>query len=149
MVRGHDHVEERYYVLSRLHSLSHSDDRSFIKTAIKRDCRHYERVPTIALYTKHAVPQVFRLKIPSDLVREIYPETIETLRSTVRNERRNFAMRQLRYLTICAGALRGMPRRQVRYFCTNHEPGRWLETPKCPECGAEYGVTVPPPAEAA
>ena len=34
---------------------------------------------------------------------------------------------------------------QVRYFCTNHDPGRWLETPKCPKCGAEYGVTVPPP----
>ena len=34
---------------------------------------------------------------------------------------------------------------QVRYFCTNHDPGRWLETPKCAKCGAEYGVTVPPP----
>jgi hypothetical protein len=31
---------------------------------------------------------------------------------------------------------------QVRYFCTNHNPGRWLETKKCPQCGAEYGVTL-------
>jgi len=35
---------------------------------------------------------------------------------------------------------------QVRYFCNNHDPGRWLETKKCPECGAEYGVTVTIPA---
>jgi hypothetical protein len=34
----------------------------------------------------------------------------------------------------------------VRYFCKNHEPGRWLETPRCPDCGAEYGVTVAAPA---
>lgn len=30
---------------------------------------------------------------------------------------------------------------QVRYFCTNHDPGRWLEAKKCTECGAEYGAT--------
>ena len=35
---------------------------------------------------------------------------------------------------------------QVRYFCTNHDPGRWLETNKCTQCGAEYGVTVTIPA---
>jgi hypothetical protein len=32
---------------------------------------------------------------------------------------------------------------QVRYFCTNHDPGRWLDTKKCTQCGAEYGVTAP------
>jgi len=34
----------------------------------------------------------------------------------------------------------------VRYFCTNHQPGRWLDTPKCLDCGAEYGVTPTAPA---
>jgi hypothetical protein len=34
----------------------------------------------------------------------------------------------------------------VRYFCKNHDPGRWLNTPKCPDCGAEYGVTLTEPA---
>ena len=29
---------------------------------------------------------------------------------------------------------------QVRYFCTNHDPGRWLDGPACPACGARYGM---------
>jgi len=28
---------------------------------------------------------------------------------------------------------------QVRYFCTNHTPGVWLDAPKCPTCGARFG----------
>jgi hypothetical protein len=35
---------------------------------------------------------------------------------------------------------------QVRYYCINHEPGRWLDGPKCTHCGAEYGVTVASPS---
>jgi hypothetical protein len=34
---------------------------------------------------------------------------------------------------------------QVRYYCKNHNPGRWLDAPRCSKCGAEYGVTVNPP----
>jgi len=29
---------------------------------------------------------------------------------------------------------------EVRYFCTNHSPGRWLDGPACVECGARFGV---------
>jgi len=32
---------------------------------------------------------------------------------------------------------------QVRYYCTNHAQGRWLEKPVCPQCGAKFGD--PPP----
>ena len=32
---------------------------------------------------------------------------------------------------------------QVRYFCTNHNPGQWLASPKCPQCGAQFGVAEP------
>ena len=40
---------------------------------------------------------------------------------------------------------------QVRYYCTNHKPGRWLDAPECPQCGAKFGDPVrpaapPPPA---
>jgi hypothetical protein len=78
MVRGHDHVEERFMFYPAYHAhpilttvaLSRRLSREFVGT--------YERVPTIALYAKNAVPQVFRLNIPSELVREIYPEPIET-----------------------------------------------------------------------
>ncbi len=38
---------------------------------------------------------------------------------------------------------------QVRYYCTNHKPGLWLDTPACPQCGAKFGDPVrkaaPPP----
>ncbi len=28
---------------------------------------------------------------------------------------------------------------EVRYFCTNHNPGLWLEEPLCRRCGAKFG----------
>lgn len=28
---------------------------------------------------------------------------------------------------------------EVRFFCTNHKPGHWLESAQCPECGARFG----------
>lgn len=28
---------------------------------------------------------------------------------------------------------------QVRYFCSNHSPGLWLDEPVCKECGAKFG----------
>lgn len=32
---------------------------------------------------------------------------------------------------------------QVRYFCTNHDPGQWLTSPKCRQCGSQFGVAEP------
>ena len=29
---------------------------------------------------------------------------------------------------------------QVRYYCTNHTPGRWLDSRSCPQCGSQFGV---------
>lgn len=33
----------------------------------------------------------------------------------------------------------------VRYFCTNHDPGIWSDTPTCSQCGARFGAVVAPP----
>jgi len=33
---------------------------------------------------------------------------------------------------------------QVRYFCSNHEPGRWLDAPACQQCGARFGDPARP-----
>jgi hypothetical protein len=38
---------------------------------------------------------------------------------------------------------------QVRYFCTNHTPGLWLDAPACPICGARFGEVVPTPTSTA
>ena len=34
---------------------------------------------------------------------------------------------------------------QVRYHCTTHTPGRWLDTPSCPQCGARFGEPISTP----
>ena len=34
---------------------------------------------------------------------------------------------------------------QVRYYCTNHQPGVWLEAPSCSQCGAKFGDPVRAP----
>ncbi len=33
---------------------------------------------------------------------------------------------------------------QVRYYCTSHKPGRWLDASVCPHCGARFGDPVRP-----
>jgi hypothetical protein len=33
----------------------------------------------------------------------------------------------------------------VRYFCTNHDPGRWLESSTCSECGQRFEEAGPAP----
>jgi hypothetical protein len=35
---------------------------------------------------------------------------------------------------------------QVRDFCTNHDPGRWLDGPACADCGARFGDLAQPAA---
>jgi len=40
----------------------------------------------------------------------------------------------------------------VRYFCSNHSPGIWLDAAKCPQCGARFGdaaAAPTPPGRAA
>jgi hypothetical protein len=34
---------------------------------------------------------------------------------------------------------------QVRFYCTNHTPGRWLDSRSCPQCGSQFGVPDRPP----
>lgn len=35
---------------------------------------------------------------------------------------------------------------QVRYYCTSHTPGHWLDGAVCPECGAKFGAPAYTPA---
>jgi len=50
------------------------------------------------------------------------------------------------------GACEACHEAQVRYYCTNHTPGRWLDAPACGQCGARFGgpdraaSPAPPPA---
>lgn len=35
---------------------------------------------------------------------------------------------------------------EVRYFCSNHSPGLWLDRPRCSACGAKFGDAPAVPA---
>jgi hypothetical protein len=74
MLRGHDHVEERFAVFPKwaahpaltINTLSHRLPREMFGP--------YERVPVIARWVRGELPEVRRLFIPPELIREIYPE---------------------------------------------------------------------------
>jgi len=39
-----------------------------------------------------------------------------------------------------AGQCEACHEAEVRYFCRNHNPGRWLDGPACNACGAQFGI---------
>lgn len=76
MIRGHDHVEERYAVFPAwerhpaltINTLSHRLPREVFG--------EYERVPVVARWVRGELPEVRRLFVPAELVREVYPEPV-------------------------------------------------------------------------
>lgn len=76
MVRGHDHVEERYaiYPAYKVHPI-------LTTVALSRRLPREafgppERVPTIARFVEGALPQVHRLHIPPDIVGAVFAEGV-------------------------------------------------------------------------
>jgi hypothetical protein len=74
MVRGHDHVDERYEIYP-----AYAEHPVLTTVALSRRLARepfgpFERVPTIARWTSAALPQVHRLHVPGGLVRELYAE---------------------------------------------------------------------------
>jgi hypothetical protein len=74
MVRGHDHVEERFAVFPQwaahpaltINTMSHRLPREMFGPD--------ERVPVIARWVRGELPEVRRLFIPPELIQEIYPD---------------------------------------------------------------------------
>lgn len=84
MVRGHDHVDERFEIAP-----AYAAHPVLTTVALSRQLPRellgpYVRVPTIARWVSGALPQVHRLHVPATLVRELYPEPVadETPRET-------------------------------------------------------------------
>lgn len=74
MVRGHDHVDERYEIAP-----AYADTPVLTTVALSRRLARelfgpYVRVPTIARWIRGSLPQVYRLHIPEGLVRGCFPE---------------------------------------------------------------------------
>lgn len=76
MIRGHDHVEERFAIYPAwerhpaltINTLSHRLPREVFG--------EYERVPVVARWVRGELPEVRRLFVPAELIREIYPEPV-------------------------------------------------------------------------
>jgi hypothetical protein len=74
MIRGHDHVEERWEVPA-----AYAPHPVLTTVALSRRLPRelfgpFVRVPTVARWVPGALPQVHRLHVPEALVRELYPE---------------------------------------------------------------------------
>jgi hypothetical protein len=77
MVRGHDHVEQRFAVYP-----AYSANPILTTVALARRLPRelfgtHERAPTLALYIEGALPQVFRLHVSADLIAKLYPERLD------------------------------------------------------------------------
>lgn len=75
MVRGHDHVEERFAIYP-----AYKDHPVLTTVALSRRLPResfgpYVRVPSLARYVQGSLPQVHRLHIPTDIVTSVFPDT--------------------------------------------------------------------------
>jgi hypothetical protein len=73
MVRGHDHIDERYAIYPAYRATPILTMVALSRRLPREGFGPYERVPTLARYVKGAVPQVHRLHIPADLIGDVYP----------------------------------------------------------------------------
>ncbi len=76
MVRGHDHVDERYEIYPAYSATPVLTTIAISRRLARELFGPYVRVPTLARWIPGSLPQVYRLHIPEQLVRECYPEQI-------------------------------------------------------------------------
>jgi hypothetical protein len=74
MVRGHDHVEERFAVYPAYDTHPMLTTVALSRRLPRESFGPHERVPTIARYLPGSLPQVYRLHIPAEIVRVVFPE---------------------------------------------------------------------------
>lgn len=74
MVRGHDHVEERYAIYPAYRTHPVLTTVALSRRLNREQFGSHERAPTVARVVENALAQVHRLHIPADMIREIFPE---------------------------------------------------------------------------
>ena len=74
MVRGHDHVDERYEFYPAYAAHPVLTTVALSRRLAREPFGPFDRVPTIARWVFAALPQVYRLHVPAGLINEIYPE---------------------------------------------------------------------------
>ena len=74
MVRGHDHVEERFAVYPAYYAHPILTTNALCRRLPRELSGPHERSPTAALYVEGSLPHVFRLHVPAELIHLTYPE---------------------------------------------------------------------------
>ena len=75
LVRGHDHVEERYAVYPAYQTHPVLTTVALSRRLPRERFGTYERAPTLARVISGSLPEVYQLRIPASLVSEVYPQT--------------------------------------------------------------------------
>ena len=74
MVRGHDHVEERYAVYPAYREHPILTTVALSRRLPREGFGPYERAPTLVRVGSADLPQVHRLHPPAELIRDVFPE---------------------------------------------------------------------------
>jgi hypothetical protein len=74
MVRGHDHVDERWATFPAYAAHPVLTTVALSRRLPRESFGPYERVPTVARWVEGALPQVHRLHVPAGVVRDVFPE---------------------------------------------------------------------------
>jgi Calcineurin-like phosphoesterase len=75
LVRGHDHVEERYAIYPAYETHPVLTTVALSRRLPRERFGPYERAPTLALVIPGSLPQVHQLCIPASIVNEVFPPT--------------------------------------------------------------------------
>ena len=75
LVRGHDHVEERYATYPAYEAHPVLTTVALSRRLPRERYGSYERAPTLARFVEGALPQVYRLFPPKELVEAVFPPT--------------------------------------------------------------------------
>ena len=74
MVRGHDHVDERFEIYPAYAAHPVLTTVALSRRLPRELFGPHVRVPTVARWVEGALPQVYRLHVPDAIVRELFPE---------------------------------------------------------------------------
>jgi hypothetical protein len=74
MIRGHDHVEERYESYPAYSGTPVLTTNAMCRRLARELFGPFVRVPTVARWVRGSMPGVYRLHIPEEHVRRCYPE---------------------------------------------------------------------------
>ena len=86
MVRGHDHVEDRYAVYPAYEAHPILTTVAISRRLPRESFGPYARVPTVARYVAGALPQVHRLHIPPDVIDAIFPQPCSAAEPSLEEE---------------------------------------------------------------